>query len=147
MGTFTNRITTGLQVTFTARDYHGFTFIAGYTYSHALDDVGANWDFGAGSGLPMDSNHPQREYASSDYDMRHRFTLSATYAVPASRGTHSCFEGWQLNSIVSLFGAQPWGVIDTGTDLSLTGEGADHVPAGIVTKSAMLTTHAGRFVA
>jgi len=42
----------GLQVTFTARDYHGFTFIAGYTYSHALDDVGANWDFGAGSGLP-----------------------------------------------------------------------------------------------
>ena len=34
-------------------------------------------------------------------------------------------EGWQVNSIVSLFGAQPWGVIDTGTDLSLTGEGVD----------------------
>lgn len=115
----------GLQVTFTGRDYHGFTFIAGYTYSHALDDVGANWDFGAGSGLPMDSYHPQREYASSDYDMRHRFTLSATYAVPGVKGYAQLLEGWRLNSIVSLFGAQPWGVIDTGTDLSLTGEGVD----------------------
>ena len=115
----------GLQVTVTGRDYHGFTFVAGYTYSHALDDVGANWDFGAGSGLPMDSAHPQREYASSDYDMRHRFTLSATYAIPGRKGYAQLLEGWQVNTIVSLFGAQPWGVIDTGTDLSHTGEGVD----------------------
>jgi hypothetical protein len=115
----------GLQITLTGRDYHGFTFLAGYTYSHALDDVGANWDFGAGSGLPMDSYHPQREYASSDYDMRHRFTLSATYAIPGVKGYAQLLEGWQLNTIVSLFGAQPWGVIDTGTDLSQTGEGVD----------------------
>jgi len=115
----------GLQATVTGRDYHGFTFVAGYTYSHALDDVGANWDFGAGSGLPMDSYHPQREYASSDYDMRHRFTLSATYAIPGRKGFAQLLEGWQVNTIVSLFGAQPWGVIDTGTDLSLTGEGVD----------------------
>jgi hypothetical protein len=115
----------GLQLTVTGRDYRGFTFVAGYTYSHALDDVGANWDFGAGSGLPMDSNHPQREYASSDYDMRHRFTLSATYAIPGRKGFAQLLEGWQVNTIVSLYGAQPWGVIDTGTDLSLTGEGVD----------------------
>ena len=114
-----------LQVTLTGRNYHGFTFLAGYTYSHALDDVGANWDFGAGSGLPMDSYHPQREYASSDYDMRHRFTLSATYAIPGRKGFGQLMEGWQLNTIVSLFGSQPWGVIDTGTDLSQTGEGVD----------------------
>jgi hypothetical protein len=112
----------GLQVTLTGRDYHGFTFLAGYTYSHALDDVGANWDFGAGSGLPMDSYHPQREYASSDYDMRHRFTLSATYAIPGVKGYAKLLEGWQLNTIVSLFVAQPWSFIDSGTDLSLTGE-------------------------
>jgi len=41
--------------------------IAGYTYSHSLDQVGANWDFGAGLGLPSDSTHPGREYASSDF--------------------------------------------------------------------------------
>jgi hypothetical protein len=65
----------GLQATLTARNFHRFTFIAGYTYSHAMDEVGANWDFGAGLGLPQDSMHPGREYASSDFDMRHRFTF------------------------------------------------------------------------
>ncbi|MGA2100706.1 MAG: TonB-dependent receptor, partial [Candidatus Sulfotelmatobacter sp.] len=40
----------GLQVTLNARNYHGLSMVAGYTYAHALDDVGANWDFGYGSG-------------------------------------------------------------------------------------------------
>jgi hypothetical protein len=34
-------------------------------------------------------------------------------------------EGWQVISIVSLFGAQPWGPMDTGDDISGTGEGVD----------------------
>ena len=48
-----------------------------------------------------------------------------TYAIPGVKGYAQLLEGWQVNSIVSLFGAQPWGVIDTGTDLSETGEGVD----------------------
>jgi hypothetical protein len=114
-----------LQATLTARHYHGLTFVAGYTYSHALDDVGANWDFGAGSGLPQDSANPTKEYGSSDFDMRHRFTLAATYDLPGRKSFAHLLEGWQITSIVSLFGAQPWGPIDTGTDVSLTGEGVD----------------------
>jgi len=115
----------GLQTTLTSRNFHGLTMVAGYTYSHALDMVGANWDFGAGSGLPSDSYHYQREYASSDFDMRHRFTLSMNYLIPGKKGAAQMLEGWQVNSIVSLFGAQPWGVMDTGNDTSLTGEGVD----------------------
>ena len=115
----------GLQTTLTARNYHGFTAVIGYTYSHSLDDVGANWDFGAGLGLPTDSNHPEREYASSDFDMRHRFTLSMTYAIPGKKSFAQLLEGWQLNSIVSLYGAQPFGVMDAGSDVSLTGEAND----------------------
>jgi hypothetical protein len=34
-------------------------------------------------------------------------------------------EGWQVNSIVSLYGAQPWGPMDAGNDLSQTGEATD----------------------
>jgi hypothetical protein len=115
----------GLQMTMTARNYHNLTFVAGYTYSHSLDNVGANWDFGAGLGLPQDGNNPTREYASSDFDIRHRFTLSATYAIPGKKSFAQLLEGWQVNSIVSLYGAQPWGPIDTGNDLSHTGEGVD----------------------
>lgn len=115
----------GIQATLTGRNYHGFTMVAGYTYSHSLDDVGANWDFGAGSGIPQDSAHPQREYASSDFDIRHRGTLSLTYAIPGKKSFGQLLEGWQLNSIVSLYSAQPWGAIDAGTDISGTGELVD----------------------
>jgi len=112
----------GLQITLNGRNYHGLSMVAGYTYAHALDQVGANWDFGAGLGLPTDSTHPGREYASSDFDMRNRFTLSLTYLVPGRKSFAQLLEGWQINSIVSLYGAQPWGVMDAGTDSSLTGE-------------------------
>lgn len=115
----------GLQVTLSARNYHHLNFVAGYTYAHALDDVGANWDFGYGSGIPQDSAHPEREYASSDYDMHNRFTFSPTYAIPGKRGFGQMLEGWEVTSIVSLYGAQPWGPMDAGNDLSHTGEAVD----------------------
>ncbi len=115
----------GLQVTFTGRNYHGLSFIAGYTYSHALDNVGANWDFGAGLGLPQDSTNPQAEYASSDFDLRHRFTLSMNYAFPSKKSFLQALEGWEINTIVTLAAAQPWGPMDAGTDVSLTGENND----------------------
>jgi hypothetical protein len=115
----------GLQATLTARNYHGFSFVAGYTWSHALDNVGANWDFGAGLGLPTDSNNPQREYASSDFDIRHRFTFSMTYLIPGKKSFGQMLEGWSVNSIVTLAGAQPFGIMDAGSDVSLTGEAND----------------------
>ncbi len=112
----------GLQVSLNSRNFHGLSLVAGYTYSHSLDMVGANWDFGAGLGLPSNSNNYQAEYASSDFDIRHRFTLSATYLIPGPKGHAQMLEGWQLNSIVNVSSAQPYGVMDAGTDVSLTGE-------------------------
>lgn len=112
----------GLQTTLTSRNFHGLSMVAGYTYSHSLDQVGANWDFGAGAGLPTDSTHTNREYASSDFDIRHRFTLSINYLLPGKDGYGQLLKGWQLNSIISLYSAQPFGVMDAGTDVSGTGE-------------------------
>jgi hypothetical protein len=110
-----------LQVTMTSRNYHGLSMVAGYTYGHSLDAVGANWDFGYGAGLPQDSYNVGREYGNSDFDIRHRFTLSFTYAVPGKKSFAQMLEGWELNSIVTLQSAQPWGPIDLGTDAAGTG--------------------------
>jgi hypothetical protein len=110
-----------LQVTLNSRNYHGLSMVAGYTYSHSLDDVGANWDFGYGAGLPEDSANVGREYGNSDFDMRHRFTLSLTYAIPGHKGYAQMLEGWEINSIVTLQSSQPWGPIDLGTDAAGTG--------------------------
>ena len=111
----------GLQVTLNARNYHGLSMVAGYTYSHSLDDVGANWDFGYGSGLPQDAHNVGREYANSDFDIRHRLTLSLSYAIPGRKGFGQALEGWEINTITTLESPQYWGPIDLGTDAAGVG--------------------------
>jgi len=111
----------GLQVTLNARNYHGLSMVAGYTYSHASDDVGANWDFGYGSGLPQNAHNVAAEYANSDFDIRHRLTVSLTYAIPGRKGFGQLREGWEINSIITLQSPQFWGPMDEGTDAAGVG--------------------------
>jgi hypothetical protein len=108
-----------LQTTLTKRLSHGLNFTAGYTYGHGLDNGSLNR---AGFN-PQNSLNPNAEYGSSDFDVRHRLTVSASYAIPGKKGFGQLLEGWKLNTIVSLQGAQPWGVGDTGNDFSTGGNG------------------------
>ena len=118
MGDFFRSNYNGLQVTLNSRNYHGLSMVAGYTYSHALDDVGANWDFGAGYGLPQNSFNPGAEYGNSDFDVRHRLTLSLTYAIPGTKGHGQMLEGWEINTIATLASPQFWGPIDLTSGLA-----------------------------
>ena len=111
----------GLQATLNGRNYHGFSFIAAYTYSHALDDSSENWN----QYNPQNSANPYAQYGSSDWDIRHRFTLSMTYALPNKKSWGQLLEHWQVNSIVSLQSGLPWVVADTVDDISGTGEFQD----------------------
>jgi hypothetical protein len=107
-----------LQTTLTQRPVHGVSFIVGYTYGHALDDVSQS----ALGNVPQNSLNPGAEYASSDYDIRHRLTIATTYQIPGKKSWGQVLQGWQINSIVTLQSAQPWNVSDQGDDISLTGE-------------------------
>ena len=78
--------------------------------------MAANWDFGYGSGLPQNSYNLGGEYANSDFDIRHRLTLSLTYALPSRKGYGQMLDGWEINSIISLQSPQYWGPMDEGTD-------------------------------
>jgi hypothetical protein len=111
----------GLQTTLTSRNYHGLDFVVGYTYSHALDDLSSNWV----AFLPQDSAHPLADHASGDEDIRHRFTLSVTYALPEKKTRSQLLEGWQVNTIITLQSGQPWNVNDQGNNFSTTGEASD----------------------
>jgi Carboxypeptidase regulatory-like domain/TonB dependent receptor len=110
----------GLQATLTQRSSHGLSMVVGYTYSHALDYLSDNRGINA-----MDGYHPQREYGASDFDIRHRLTVTTTYAIPGKKSFGQLLQGWQLNSIITLQSGQPWNVMDTGNDTSLTGESSD----------------------
>jgi hypothetical protein len=97
-----------LQATLTERTTHGLDFTVGYTYGHGLDNGSLNFQ-----GLPpQNSRNQQAEYASSDFDIRHRLTVTAGYAIPGKKGYGQMLEGWKLNTIVTVEGAQPWLVFD-----------------------------------
>jgi hypothetical protein len=79
-----------LQATLTKRVSHGLNFTAGYTYGHGLDNGSLN-RFG---NVPQNSSTPNAEYGDSDFDIRHRFTLTAGYAIPGRKGFGQLLEGW-----------------------------------------------------
>ena len=108
-----------LQATLTKRMSHGLSFIAGYTYAHGLDNGSLN-RFGM---IPQDGTADQ--YANSDFDVRHRFTLSATYNIPGIKGFGQVLEGWQINTIVNIQSSQPWRVNDGGNNFNGTNDNAD----------------------
>jgi carboxypeptidase family protein len=97
-----------LQTTLTQRVSHGLSFTAGYTYGHGLDNGSLN-RFGANL---QDSTRPDLEYANSDFDVRHRFTLTASYAIPGKKGFGQLLEGWKLNTILTLQSPQAWSISD-----------------------------------
>jgi hypothetical protein len=110
-----------LQVALTKRTSHGLSFNVGYTYGHGLDNGSLN-RFGLN---PQNSNNLAAEYGSSDFDVRHRFTATATYDIPGVKGFGQLLEGWQINTIVTLASAQPWQTFDNADNFSGTGENAD----------------------
>jgi hypothetical protein len=110
----------GLQVTLTQRPTHGLSFLAGYTYSHALDDGSNNFN---DITLPPDSHHPLAFlYGNSIFDIRHRLTFTTTYDLPGRKGLGQLLEGWEINSVVTLQSGSPWGAQDFSNDFSGTNQ-------------------------
>jgi len=97
-----------LQATFTKRMSHGLSAIVGYTYAHGLDSGSLN-RFGL---LSQNPNNPGAEYGNSDFDVRHRLTITTTYNIPGINGFGQALKGWQVNGIVTLQSGQPWTVDD-----------------------------------
>ena len=113
----------GVQVSLNGRNYHGLSFNAGYTYSHALADAS---DEGRASDLSVPLNNyasiRSQLYMPTNYDLRHRGTISLTYAVPGKSGYGQMLEGWTLNSVIVMQSGSPWGQSDLTTDWDGTGE-------------------------
>jgi hypothetical protein len=103
----------GLQVTLTQRASHGLSFVAGYTYSHALDEASSTYN---ADWLPVSSANPRLMYGTSDFDRTHVFTFSATYAIPAIKAPAQLLQGWEINSIVTLESGAPWSPADLSND-------------------------------
>ncbi|MBZ5571685.1 MAG: carboxypeptidase regulatory-like domain-containing protein [Acidobacteriia bacterium] len=115
-----NSIYNALQVTFTRRTSHGLDFLAGYTWSHAIDNGTSNR-----GGYPQDSTNFNAERGNGDYDLRHHFTFSMTYELPRWKTPLQLGEGWQITSILNVQSGLPYTLYDSYDDISYTGEFVD----------------------
>jgi Carboxypeptidase regulatory-like domain/TonB dependent receptor len=120
-----------LQLTVNERTSHGLSFIAGYTYSHALDMLSA--DSASQQLMPIDTYHPRLNYGNSDNDVRHRFTLSPSYAIPGRKSPGQMLQGWSVSGILTMQSGLPWFPVDVTNDILGTGEFQAQPLTGITT--------------
>ncbi len=123
LGNQSGSVYNSLQVTLTKRYSNGLYLLAGYTYGHAIDTAGSTSNL---ADVPQNSQNYAAERANGDYDIRHRFTFSATYELPSKKSFAQMLEGWQVTSLVTLQGGYPISFYDDGNDFTATGEGENN---------------------
>jgi len=116
-----------LQAKLDKRFSHGLSLLGAYTWSHSID--GASVFFGSGANattiFPQDNYNLKAERGNSDFDIRHRLSLSVLYELPTARALPKLLgNGWQVGAILSLQTGQPFSVL-SGRDNSSTGLGND----------------------
>jgi hypothetical protein len=102
------------------RTSHGLSFLAGYTFAHALDVVSG--DSTDQQPFPTDAYNVRLNYGNSDFDIRHRFTFSPTYLIPGMKSPAQMLQGWSVSGIVTLQTGLPWTNSDVTNDVIGTGE-------------------------
>lgn len=102
-----------LQATFRLRSWHGLTTQLAYTWAHELDEISEYR-----GAIPFDSNNLKAEYGNGDFDTRNNFSAILTWNVPGSaHGPKWLTHGWQVNSLLTFHGGQPFDETRTGLDL------------------------------
>jgi hypothetical protein len=115
----TNMISNYNAVQVTAeRRARNLSFLASYTYSHALDQNTSS------PGAPTVNPYNLRaDYGDSDLNIPNRFVASANYQLPfkTSGKLNPVVQGWQLNAILQYFDGLPFSVLSsTGVGDGLT---------------------------
>jgi hypothetical protein len=101
-----------LQVKLQQRLAHGLRFSGGYTFAKSLDD-------GKGEGsVVQDAYNRKGDRGRSDWDVAHRFVVSATYELPLGPGkpflssSHGLLAklvgGWNINGIGQVSSGLPF---------------------------------------
>jgi hypothetical protein len=115
-----------LNITAEKQMSHGFSFLAAYTWSKALDDF-APLGASVSGFVSTDPFKQHFDYGLSDDDMRHNFKFSNVWQLPASHANGvlgKLLSGWELNSIWYWHSGLPFSVF-SGLDNSFSGQGLD----------------------
>jgi len=102
-----------LQISVNKRISKGLQMLLSYTYSHSLDDYSGS-DVSDITLIPGNMVN-EHNYASSDFDRRHRFVASYLYNLPDFYHRDSAFakkalNAWSVSGIVTLQSGVPFSI-------------------------------------
>jgi hypothetical protein len=126
-----------LQMRFQQRLTRGFSALASYTWSKSIDDASNFFSSAGDPNFPQNSYNVAAERGRSNFDVRHRLSVSYSYALPFRHvdGLAGKFvNGWETFGIVTLQTGRPFTVAllseidNSGTGRSILGFGANDRP-------------------
>ena len=118
-----------LQAKLDKRFSHGLSFLAGYSWSHSLDDAvqPIQGTDGGEAGNPAFLGL-MFQYGASVSDVRHRFTFSPLYDLPFGKGKQFLNHGGVVDGLVGGWKASAIFQVQTGTPIALPGTFRLHDP-------------------
>ncbi|MGB7925877.1 MAG: carboxypeptidase regulatory-like domain-containing protein [Pyrinomonadaceae bacterium] len=132
-----------LQVRFQQRLDFGLSMLASYAWSKSLDDASGFFTSAGDANFPQDSFNTRAERGRSNFDVRHRLSVSYAYDLPFGKGRAfldrdgwlaNVLSGWQTYGIITLQTGRPFTVAllpeidNSGTGRSSLGFGANDRP-------------------
>jgi hypothetical protein len=127
-----------LQARFQQRLTTGLSVLASYTWSKSIDDASNFFSTAGDANFPQNSYNVRAERARSDFDLRHRLSVSYSYDLPSGhfdeRWLRGLLGGWQTFGILTFQTGRPFTVAlqpdfdNSNTGISILGFGANNRP-------------------
>ncbi len=95
-----------LQLTAARRSARGVTFRAAYTLAKSMDDTSAFLATDGDDNTPQDSRNLAAEWGPSDFDVRQRLVVSASYEVPGN--ARRWLRHWQASAVFTAQSGRPF---------------------------------------
>ncbi len=101
-----------LQARFQQRLTAGLSLLSSYTWGKAIDNASGIFTSAGDPNFPQDSLNLRAERGRSNFDIRHRFSLSYAYDLPFGKGATGGWEkgllaGWQTYGVITLQTGRP----------------------------------------
>ena len=119
-----------LQTRFQQRLSGGVSALVSYTWSKSIDDASSFFPSAGDANFPQDSNNPAAEWGRSNFDVRHRVSVSGLWQLPFGenrRWLHdgfgaTCLGNWDMYFVLSAQTGRPFTVaVHPDIDNSNTG--------------------------
>jgi hypothetical protein len=128
-----------LQTRFQQRLTSGLSVLSSYTWAKSIDNASGLFTSAGDPNFPQDSLNLRAERGRSNFDIRHRFSLSYAYDLPFGKGATGGWEkglltGWQTYGVITLQTGRPFTVAllsdidNSNTGRSNLGFGANDRP-------------------